>query len=166
MNIEEHIALLLANQVSVTLPAIGIIKPEIVHSQIHPVQHQFAPPLLQFQFINNPNQTDSILYNTLIESGEYINIEATRLIKEYCNHIQIELNRKGAFEIKGVGKLFFDVERKLQFTSMSTNNYLYSSFGLPEFISFPVLRKENISSYAVTIPKPEKKKKKINWFKF
>src|SRR5204863_10006858 len=91
---------------------------------------------------------------------------ATRTVRDFVEEIKNSLNEKGAYELKGIGKFYLDIEKKLRFISQPDKNYLLSSFGLPEFTSKPVLHPENIPAYTRRPLKQERKKRKFIWFRF
>lgn len=166
MEIAEHIVGLLMLHNEVSIPEVGIIKARYKNATVHPTQHTFSPPSKIFSFEKNIAADNSLLIST-VEQKENCSYEiASSMISKYVAEIKQSLNGKGAFIISGIGRFYFDIEKKLLFTPLTDRNYLAASFGLPEFISPPVLRPENILSYAAVSTKKEKKKRKINWFRF
>lgn len=166
MKVTESIAELLLKHDYVIIPRFGIITGEEKGTTIHPVQYSFIPPQKFFSFIPSPTAGDNLVVETLSKMEMVTKEEATKGLFDFTEEVKASLQEKGAFELNGIGKFYFDIEKKLQFTSRPDKNYLLSSFGLPEFISKPVLHPENIPAHPPPPPRPERKKRRFIWFRF
>jgi hypothetical protein len=168
MNVDEYLAELLLQYDYVVIPGFGALQTEYHTASIHPAQHSFEPPQKSFSFQPSFKVEDDLLVEKISNTEGQSKEEAAKRIKDFVEVIETTLHEKGAYELKGIGKFYVDIEKELKFTSHPDKNYLLSSFGLPQFVSKPVLRRENIPSYSVQPPKPEKekKKRKFIWFRF
>lgn len=165
MKVTESIAELLLQYDYVIIPLLGTITSEEKAATIHPVQYSFLPPQKIFVFDPSHMAGDDLLVEMISKKEMITKEEATKGLLEFTEEVRTSLKEKGAFELNGIGKFYFDIEKKLQFTSRPDKNYLLSSFGLPEFISKPVLHPENIPAHPPP-PKLEKKKRRFIWFRF
>ncbi|MEO5673383.1 MAG: hypothetical protein ABIQ74_01935 [Chitinophagales bacterium] len=165
MQVGEYIAELLLTSDHVIIPGFGTITSGYQPASIHPVQHSFQPPAKKFSFNPAITRSDRVLEKFILERDNLTEDAVNTLIAGFMDEINSSLKEKGSYALKGIGKFYFDVEKKLQFTSYPDKNYLLSSFGLPEFISKPVLHPENMASYS-SAPKKEKKKRRFIWFRF
>jgi len=166
MNVSKFIAELLMHHDCLIIPGFGVITGEEKSAGIHPVQHSFQPPEKFFSFNAATTGGDNLLVE-LISKKEVCSKEfATKTVRGFVEEIKNSLKEKGAYELKGIGKFYLDIEKKLRFISQPDKNYLLSSFGLPEFISKPVLHPENIPAYSPRPLKQERKKRKFIWFRF
>jgi len=166
MNVAEGIELLLQSHERVVIPDLGVFVTEEVSASIHPAEHSFHPPHKKISFRSEHDKRDSRLKDFLREKNKNSEEDIDEELRRFVSEIKNSLQEKGAYELQGVGKFYFDIERKLQFASLPEKNFLLSSFGLPEFISKPILRPENIPNYTIKKSAPEKKKKKFIWFRF
>ena len=150
----------------VIIPGFGALQAEYHTASIHPAEHSFEPPQKKFSFNPSLKAEDDLLIEKISNTETQSKEEAAKRVKDFIEVIEASLREKGAYELKGIGKFYVDIEKELKFTSHPDKNYLLSSFGLPEFVSKPVLRRENIPSYSVQPPKQDKKKRKFIWFRF
>jgi nucleoid DNA-binding protein len=167
MEIAECIAELLLKGDKVTISGLGVLKTEWASATIHPVENSFLPPNKKVIFESAAIADDEILAKSLEKENGIRREEALAAIKNFVSEIKNSLQEKGAYEVRGVGKFYYNIEKHLQFAPLADMNFLLSSFGLQEFVSKPILRPENISGYSVNKPVIEKKKKrKFIWFRF
>lgn len=166
MNVAECVSELLLHHDYVIIPGFGTITAEIKAASIHPAQHSFQPPVKDFSFNPASAEDDGLLIEAISKKETCSRDFATRTVRGFIEEIKTSLKEKGAYELKGVGKFYLDIEKKLRFMSQPDKNYLISSYGLPEFISKPVLRPENIPTYSSQPLKQVKKKRKFIWFRF
>ena len=153
-------------ETSVTISGLGSLKTEESSATIHPGENSFLPPNKKIVFESSAESGDEFLANTLQKKNGINREEARQAIMNFVKEIKSGLQNKGAYELEGIGKFYYDIERHLQFAPFPGKNFLRSSFGLQEFISKPILRPENISGYSVHKPVIEKKKRKFIWFRF
>jgi nucleoid DNA-binding protein len=166
MQVGEYIAELLLNNEQVIIPGFGAITSGYQPAAIHPVQHSFQPPAKKFSFNPSITGSDRVLEKIILERENLTEEAVNTWIAGFTDEINSSLKEKGSYSLKGIGKFYYDVEKKLQFTSHPDKNYLLPSFGLPDFISKPVLHPENIPSYSSAPKKEEKKKRRLIWFRF
>ncbi len=166
MKISECIGKLLQHYELVVIPGFGILHTEEVSATIHPVEHSFRPPHKKFSFEPATAKDDRMLTNSFAELNRITHEQAIEELKKLLDEIKNSLHDKGAYELEGIGKFYYDIERHLQFASHPEKNFLLSSHGLPEFAMKPILRPENIPTYSTAKSTPEKKKRKFIWFRF
>lgn len=165
MTIEEHICKLLQTSNAVRIPGFGAIIATYAPARIHPAQHLFQPPHKALSFDKDLVQDDGVLTQYVSKVSNVSPAEAQRRILLFVNDSNESLKKTGNCLMPGIGRFYFDIEKQLQFIPDYTNNFLLASYGLSDFISHPILRPENIPSYA-TQPLQEKKRKRFIWFRF
>jgi nucleoid DNA-binding protein len=166
MEISDCISELLIHSDSVVIPTFGILKSQEVSAAIHPGENSFRPPNKKISFEAVAAEEDDVLAKCVEQKFRTSQEESIEALKIFVKEINDALHATGAYELKGIGKFYYDIEKHLQFTATPSKNFLLSSFGLPEFVSKPILRPENIPTYSVIKQAPEKKKRKFIWFRF
>ncbi len=99
------------------------------------------PPSKGIIFNKNLNRNDGLLANeiatrTNTEYAEVLSTLETLVIKAF-----VDLQKGGRIEFTGIGYLYFDNERNIQFLAHQTNNFLNSSYGLKPVQANPIKRK-------------------------
>lgn len=166
MLMAECIAALLMEHDAVVLPGFGTFRTEVVSAMIHPGENSFHPPSKKICFDHSVTAEDHAIEKWLTEYGGLSSEGAGEVLRNWLRELMSALKDKGAYEIDGIGRFYYDIERQLQFSAQPGKNFLVDSFGLPEFISSPVLRRENIAAYSAQKPVEEKKKRRFIWFRF
>ncbi len=166
MLIPECIAELLMTRESVVLPGFGTLRSEEVSASIHPGENSFHPPAKRIYFDHSLTSDDQAIQEWLEKNKGLSAMQADTELKNFLRELMSALKDKGAYEVEGIGKFYYDIERRLQFHPQAGRNFLMDAYGLPEFVSKPVLRPENIPAYSVQKPVEEKKKRKFIWFRF
>jgi len=166
MEISGCITELLLQNDSVTIEGFGTLIAGYGSASVHPVQHMFQPPKKVLSFDASLKTGDKNLVNAISKMNDVSESESIQSLRHFVDEIERVLKEKGAYELPGIGKFYFDIEKQLKFSSHPEKNLLLSSYGLHEFISMAVVHPENIPSYSVAPPKPEKKKRRFIWFRF
>ena len=166
MDIDECISDLLLTEDKLTVAGFGSFILEELPSAIHPGEHSFKPPSKKISFDTSLKETDNILEKCLMEKFHLSEDEVRLSIRNFVSDLKHALQEKGAYELGSVGKFYYDIEKQLKFAAAPSKNFLLTSYGLPEFVSKPILRTENIPVPASVKQEPEKKKRKFIWFRF
>jgi hypothetical protein len=132
MHLAPHIAKLLEKHDCVIIPSFGGIISNYKGATIHPTRHLFSPPSRQLLFNKNLVSNDGLLANKLSEDLGLSYAQAVHLISDEVNALVSMLNNGQRIYWPGVGGFFLDVEKNIQFTQDSLQNYLSDSFGMPE----------------------------------
>jgi CCDC81-like prokaryotic HU domain 1/CCDC81-like prokaryotic HU domain 2/SPOR domain len=162
----EYITKLLLEYDCVIIPNLGGFVGNYSGAKIHPTQHSFEPPHKQLAFNKNLTTNDGLLANAIATEKSISFAAANSLIDEEVRRIEIKLAKKEKVELAGIGTLYFDVERNLQFKADNSINFLLDSFGLSSFQS-PAIKRENFTERfekqfidRPALPYPDKAKSK------
>ena len=163
MNLEKHISELLFEHDCVIVPDFGGFVCNYSSASIHSAKQQFYPPYKKISFNRNLKNNDGLLANHVSQAAGVAYPEANRLIGEYVNALNTELNSTRRFELKNIGTLSLGQESTLLFEQDETVNYLPDSFGLSSFYS-PAIKRESIERKIekrlkdkIIVPSKEKK---------
>lgn len=140
MDIRVHIARLLEEHDCVILPGFGGFIGNYAPARIDPVSHSFIPPAKKILFNINLRQNDGLLYNRIVTDEGVSYANALILVNELIETIRYSLKNGKPFTFPEVGRLFTGKESTLQFEQEKNSNLLPDAFGLPTFISPPVIR--------------------------
>ena len=146
MDVADTIRELLYFHDAVTVPGFGTFLTEYQPAHIHPVQHVFQPPSKRILFNRNLQANDGLLANALAESENSSTESALQRIRLFVKNIEAGLMNKEGFEIKFIGKFQYDIEKNLQFVPDHASNFLTSSIGLVDFVSPPIIRREETAA--------------------
>lgn len=167
MDITSHIRKLLGEYDYVVIPGLGGFVANYQSAERHPVTHQFYPPAKKLTFNRQLQNNDALLLHHLVEQEGLDQQEAKSYLQQFAADCNQRLDRQEVVKLEGIGKLFLDVERTLQFVQ-SSNNHLLAAYGLPAYQAEPVLRKQVVDTTpAVEQPvrsiAPERKKRVVWW---
>jgi nucleoid DNA-binding protein len=164
MEVVQCIARLLLHSGEAAIPSFGVLKTEMRSATIHPAEHSFNPPGKKVFFEPAPVAADPLIL-MLVNQGALSKTEAEHRLRVFADQMNAGLQQKGGFELSGIGRFYYDIERQLRFSPDPEKNFLLDSFGLPSFVSKPVLRPENIPAYSTPVT-AVRKKRKFAWFRF
>jgi hypothetical protein len=141
MQIENYIQSLLFEHNCVVIPDFGGFITEMKSVEIHPITHRFTPPSKRIAFNEQLKVNDGLL-STTIARKEGISIsEANESIRNFIAVIREELRKNNNYVFQEIGKLFYNVENRLEFEPDTRVNYLEESFGFQELFYKPIDRK-------------------------
>lgn len=137
----------------------------------HPVQHTISPPAKKIAFNASLKVNDGLLASHIAEIKGIPYQEALKWIGKYVDESVNLLETGKKLHIEKIGSLFYNPERKIQFTPDTHVNYLLDSFGLTTVHSPAIKRDSTIrktSQGAFKQEKPEdqnfiQKKKSFPW---
>lgn len=122
------------------MPGFGGFVSNLQAAKIHPVQHQFYPPSKSLGFNIHLKRNDGLLANNISQIEAVTYDKALKLITDFVNNCNEDLNIRRSCYIDKVGKVYYDVEKHLRFEADNSINYLLDSFGLTVIQSPPVKR--------------------------
>ncbi len=138
MQVENYIQGLLFKHNCVVIPDFGGFISEFKSVEIHPITHRFIPPSKRIAFNEQLKVNDGLLATTIArEEGMSIN-EAYEVIKKFVSTIHEELRTSNNYVFYEIGKLFYNIENKLEFEPDTRMNYLEDSFGFQELFFKPI----------------------------
>jgi hypothetical protein len=141
MQVENYIQGLLFKHNCVVIPDFGGFISEFKSVEIHPITHRFIPPSKRIAFNEQLKVNDGLLATTIArEEGMSMN-EAYEVIKKFVSTIHEELRTSNNYVFYEIGKLFYNIENKLEFEPDTRMNYLEESFGFQELFFKPIDRK-------------------------
>lgn len=114
----------------VIVPDLGGFVTRYQSATIHPVQHLFTPPAKSVAFNSELTKNDGLLANYICSRLLLTYPDACKIINDFVLTCKTQLENNQRLVIDNVGEIFYDVERNLQFTPASSQNFLLDSFGL------------------------------------
>jgi nucleoid DNA-binding protein len=140
----------------VVIPGFGGFVSRYKPAETHPVNHQFTPPSKALAFNIKLTQNDGLLIHFMARKESIETGAATNQIKHFADGLNRKLNQNEVIVLRGIGKIFKDIEQNIQFVQDNTINHLPSSFGLPGVQADPVIRKKLVDTApAMAVVKPE-----------
>ncbi len=141
MELSQHIQYLLYYHNCVIIPDFGGIITNNVHAKVSPKKDRILPPAKSLAFNRNLTNNDGLLVNRIVNTEAITYEQASHRVKEAVSSWKKKLQQKQAITIPAIGRFKFDIENNLQFEPSPDQNYLRSSFGLPEIRCNPLIRK-------------------------
>ncbi len=146
MNLALHnyITQLLFDHECVVVPGFGAFLTRCYPAEINQATHMMRPPSRRVHFNKSIKQNDGLLAKTisLLDHRPY-DMALADVHKEVEQWKQTLLSGS-KLRLPGIGRLYLDDSRNLQFSPSIENNYLPSSFGLAIFRSPAIEREEAI----------------------
>jgi hypothetical protein len=169
MQIAGYISKLLYHHDCVVIPNLGGFITNYNPARIHPVNHTFYPPSKSILFNPKLTRNDGLLIHN-IAVAEAVPYETVKdHLEDLVQQIKTRLNRGEKVEMENIGKLYEDQFNTILFDPDESVNYLNESFGLPTFISPPILREsvqrrlEKRFSDRKPLLQDERERKRIYW---
>ncbi len=141
MQIENYIQRLLFEHNCVVIPDLGGFIAEFKSVEIHPITHRFTPPLKRIAFNEQLKINDGLLANTIAREEGLQMADALEAIKKFVKTVREELRNNNNYIFQEIGKLYYNVENRLEFEPDKQVNYLEDSFGFQELFFKPIDRK-------------------------
>ena len=164
MNIDLHISDLLYKHDCVILPGFGGFVGNYSAARVHPINHTFYPPSKNILFNSKLTGDDGLLAHNLSVSENISYEEAKTALQSFVKECRQTLKNGEALTFDKIGTIQKDVEGSLLFNQDNTVNYLEDSYGLPSFVSYPIIREKIHRQAAVKFidrkPVSERSKKK------
>jgi len=144
MDISVFISDLLFEHDCVIVPGFGGFICNYRATEIHPVLHIVNPPSKSVSFNRNLRTNDGLLVNYIAKTGDIPFQKAQELINNWVESSKSLLKRNETLNLKGIGRVFSDIEGNIQFTPDESVNYLKTSFALKPLTAKPVLRGKEV----------------------
>ncbi len=151
IDIALHIEKLLYDNDSVIIPDFGGFVSKYKPASIDHVQGMLYPPSNAIMFNENLVVNDGVLVNYVRETHNLSLEDAKLEVRRFVNQLKAALAKREIIVFPGVGRLYRDYERKLQFLPDNTNFNL-DSFGLPSVQYYPVLRTRETAAREAPLP--------------
>jgi hypothetical protein len=161
MKIGNYIFELLHHHDCVIVPDLGGFVTRYQHAAIHPVQHEFTPPSKSVAFNGELIKNDGLLANYISQRLLLSYVDSCRLIQDFVSLCKNQLENNQRIVIEGIGELFYDPEKNIQFRPSGNENYLLDSFGLGTVQSPAIQRDRPFEIFnnkdASVLPAPQQK---------
>ncbi len=142
-SIESYIQDLLFVHECVIIPGFGGFVANYTDACIDAKSSTFLPPSKELAFNIQLNSNDGLLTGYISQQEGIGYSEAKADVDKYTEYLEKELQRKGFYEIPGIGNFSISKEGNIGFSPIKSANFLTNSFGLEAF-HFPVLKEEEI----------------------
>ena len=144
MDISVFISDLLYQHDCVIVPGFGGFICNYRPAEIHPVLHVVNPPSKAVSFNRNLRTNDGLLVNYIAKTGDISFQRSQELINNWVESSKSLLKKNETLNLKGIGRVFSDIEGNIQFTPDDSVNYLRTSFALKPLSARPVLRGKEV----------------------
>lgn len=141
MQVENYIQELLFEHNCVVIPDFGGFIAGFKGVEIHPITHRFNPPVKRIAFNEQLKVNDGLLAATISLKEGVTMEEAYELVRKFVAILREELRTNKNYIFQEIGKLFYNIENKLEFEPETRINYLEESFGFQELFFKPIDRK-------------------------
>ena len=169
MQIEEYISELLYQHDCVVVPGLGGFVTDYASAKVHPVSHTFYPPSKTILFNSKLIRDDGLLLHNISVTEEISYKQAKIKVEDFVRNCKSDLEQGKKLSFEKIGTINKDIEDNILFEPDSSENYLEDSFGLPTFISPPIIRKpvhKRLEKKFVDrkpVPERDKRRKKVYW---
>ncbi|MCK0161152.1 SPOR domain-containing protein [Allomuricauda sp. F6463D] len=163
MRIDSYIKQLLFDYNCVVIPGFGAFLAHTKSAEIDLATNTLAPPSKAISFNAQLSKNDGLLVSHISKEKklgyEEMLVEIEKIAQDWNN----TLHKGESIELFGIGKLWHNNEKRIQFQPEEKVNFLTSSFGLTSFAATPVQReviKEEVEALEERIPfiiTPEKR---------
>lgn len=131
--LDRHIEILLLSNDCVIVPGLGGFMAHYVPARYDLGDNMFIPPTRTLGFNPQLIMNDSLLAQAYIESYDISYPEAIRRIDEEVNELLQQLELDGEYNLMGIGRLFYNVEGKIEFTPCDAGILTPALYGLSAF---------------------------------
>jgi nucleoid DNA-binding protein/cell division septation protein DedD len=128
----------------VIFPSFGGFVANYQPAQIHPTQHIFTPPNRKIAFNKSLVSNDGLLIGYISSHNDFSFLSARQMVEEVAKEIRNRIHAGERVELTGIGTLFLDVEKNIQFTPSTGTQLLDQAFGLSEFQAPAIKREGNL----------------------
>lgn len=113
--LDKHIEILLLGNDCVIVPGLGGFMAHHVPSRYDVNDNMFVPPTRTLGFNPQLVMNDSLLAQAYVESYDISYPEAVRRIEEEVNEVRQVLELEEEYYLSGIGRLFYNIEGKIEF---------------------------------------------------
>ena len=136
--VDNYIKTLLHSHECVVIPDFGGFIAERISVDIHPITHRFNPPSKRIAFNEQLKVNDGLLSTTIAYNEGISMEEALKKIKDFIALVREELRISKSYSFSEIGKLYYNIENRLEFEPEKKINFLDDSFGLTELFFKPI----------------------------
>lgn len=159
MKISEHIAGVLLHESPVIVTGFGWFEKRHIPASLHPVDYSFKPPSAELSFVPDTTVASDLLAKQISESENIPIDEAHARICEFVADCATRLRDGNRVQLPPLGTLKLDLSGTLILEQNPGLNLNPESFGLPEFVS-PAIQRRDTSP----LSSPVKNRKRIKPF--
>jgi hypothetical protein len=145
MSVETHLKELLYKHSRVVLADFGTLMAHNCAAQQNALKNTMTPPRKKVTFRPSDEADDGLLMRR-VQAHHTEPEQAGEELKEIISGWKNALQNENSVQIEGVGTIFQSRDGNFQFASERSNNFLPSSFGLPEIELRPIQREEDARS--------------------
>lgn len=163
MRIDPYIEKLLFEYNCVVVPGFGAFLAQRTPAQIDSVTNTLLPPTKVVSFNAQLHRNDGLLVSQISKERKLGYEEVLQEVEGVSREWNQRLGQGEHIEVFGIGRLWHNKEKKIQFQPEGKTNFLTSSFGLAPFVASPIQRevlKEEVEELEERIPfiiTPEKR---------
>ncbi|KAB7528709.1 SPOR domain-containing protein [Flagellimonas olearia] len=163
MRIDSYIEKLLFDYNCVVVPGFGAFLAHGKSAGIDVTTNTLVPPSKTISFNAQLSKNDGLLVSHIAKEKKLGYEELLQEVEAVSHSWMKKLEQGESIELFGIGKLWYNNERRIQFQPENRTNFLTSSFGLSAFSATPIQRevlKEEVEELEEKIPfiiTPEKR---------
>jgi cell division septation protein DedD len=143
VTLDKYLSELLYLHDCVIIPDFGGFVANYSPASIHPTQHTMLPPSKKIAFNKKLQNNDGLLAAHIASSEKVSYSDALQLIAADVAALNAILKNGQPVLLPPTGKLFYDIEKNLQFEAGTEINYLLDAFGLVE-IQSPAIKRDTV----------------------
>ncbi len=133
MDIEKKILHLLYFKDCVIIPGLGGFVSNYLPARMREESQTFLPPAKEIGFNRELVHDDGVFAGYLAKCDNISIVDASGRIDKFVNFVFSELEKKGTFEIRTIGKLSYARTGEMIFKAGGEINFLADSYGLSSF---------------------------------
>lgn len=156
LDVSGYIALLLHRFDCVVIPGMGGFVANYSPAVLDRTRGVIYPPSKGIIFNKNLVKNDGLLVSEIAGQLEVPYHDALGRLTGFVEQCRYTLQTGGRVEINGLGYLYFDAEKNIQYLAHQTVNFLNDSFGLAPVMAVPVAKKLAVVKPAGIVEKVEK----------
>ncbi|MBN1183291.1 MAG: SPOR domain-containing protein [Bacteroidales bacterium] len=151
MELREHINEILLHRDFIIIPDLGGFVCKYQPAKISYDKTSIEPPAKEIVFKDNLIIDDNDELNKYIQKAEKVSKgKASEIIKEFVSSIKQQLTNGEEAEIPGIGKLYANEKKKIQFRKELKSNLLLDAFGMSKVKVKPI-EKESVDIRSTTV---------------
>lgn len=141
LNPAAYIPALLHRYDCVVIPGLGGFVANYSPARLDKDKGVIYPPSKGIIFNKNLVRNDGLLVNEMAGSEQLGYEEALAGLEAFVQDARQTLMEGGRIELEGLGYLYFDAERNIQYLPYQTVNFLNDSYGLSPVMAVPMVKK-------------------------
>lgn len=141
VQLTAYIPALLHRYDCVVIPGLGGFVANYSPARLDQSKGVIYPPSKGIIFNKNLVRNDGLLVNEIAGAENIGYEEALARVNAFVQESKLQLAQGGRIELEGLGYLYFDQERNLQYLQHHTVNFLNDSFGLAPVMAVPLAKK-------------------------